>query len=171
MKTVSFPYGKEKIEYSFKDEELIDVLESSINHYNPNKSGAELVLEAMASPVGSEPLSVLAKGKKNVVIIASDHTRPVPSKLIIPNMLKEIREGAPDAKITILIATGCHRGTTKDELIDKFGKEIVENENIYIHDCDEKEKLISIGTLTSGGDCVINKIAYEADLLVSEGFI
>ena len=127
MKTVSFPYGKEKIEYSFKDEELIDVLESSINHYNPNKSGAELVLEAMASPVGSEPLSVLAKGKKNVVIIASDHTRPVPSKLIIPNMLKEIREGTPDAKITILIATGCHRGTTKDELIDKFGKEIVEN--------------------------------------------
>jgi hypothetical protein len=53
-------------------------------------------------------------------------------------MLKEIREGAPNAKITILIATGCHRGTTKDELIDKFGKEIVENENIYIHDCDEK---------------------------------
>ena len=171
MKNVSFPYGKEKIEYSFKDEELIDVLESSINHYKPEKTGSELVIEAMANPIGSETLSTLSKGKKNIVIIASDHTRPVPSKLIIPNMLKEIREGAPNAQITILIATGCHRGTTKDELIDKFGKEIVENENIYIHDCDEKEKLISIGTLPSGGDCVINKIAYEADLLVSEGFI
>ena len=86
-------------------------------------------------------------------------------------MLEEIRKGNPDAKITILIATGCHRGTTKDELISKFGKNIVEKENIYIHDCDEKEKLVNIGTLPSGGVCEINSIAYEADLLVSEGFI
>lgn len=171
MRTVSFPYGKEQIEYSFKDEELIGVLESSINHYNPNKSGSELVREAMANPTGSKRLCELAKGKQNVVIIASDHTRPVPSKLIIPEMLKEIREGNKDAKITILIATGCHRGTTKEELVYKFGAEIVEKENIYIHDCDEAEMLVSIGTLPSGGECVINKIANEADLLVSEGFI
>ena len=131
----------------------------------------ELISQAMKSPVGTEKLSTLAKGKKNVVIIASDHTRPVPSKLIIPKMLSEIRSGSPDAKITILIATGCHRGTTKDELISKFGSDIVENEDIYIHDCDEADKLICIGTLPSGGECVISKIAYEADLLVSEGFI
>ena len=50
-------------------------------------------------------------------------------------------KGNPEANITILIATGCHRGTTKDELVSKFGKEIVEKENIYVHDCDEREKL------------------------------
>ena len=171
MKTVSFPYGKEHIEYSFKDEELLAVLDSNINNYKPEKTAEGLVIDAMENPVDSPKLSVLSKGKKNVVIIASDHTRPVPSKVIIPNMLKEIREGAPDAKITILIATGCHRGTTKDELISKFGKEIVEKENIVIHDCDETDNLINIGTLPSGGECVINKIANEADLLVSEGFI
>jgi nickel-dependent lactate racemase len=115
--------------------------------------------------------SKFREGKKNVVIIASDHTRPVPSKVIIPPMLKEIREASPDAKITILIATGCHRGTTKEELISKFGEEIVENEEIYIHDCDENDNLVDIGTLPSGGRCVISKIAWEADLLVSEGFI
>ena len=70
----------------------------------------------MAHPVGSEKLSVIAKNKKNIVIIASDHTRPVPSKYIIPPMLKEIRSTAPDALITILIATGCHRETTKEEV-------------------------------------------------------
>ena len=89
----------------------------------------------------------------------------------MPAMLREIRKENPDADITILIATGCHRGTTKDELIDKFGRDIVENEKIYIHDCDERDKLINIGTLPSGGECEINKIAYEADLLVAEGFI
>ena len=171
MKKVLFPYGKEEIEYSFKDEELSLVMESSINTYDPKKSPSQLVLEAMKVPEGGKTLKELAKGKKNVVIIASDHTRPVPSKVIIPPMLKEIRESSPDAKITILIATGCHRGTTKEELISKFGEEIVENEEIYIHDCDEKENLIDIGELPSGGRCVISKIAHRADLLVAEGFI
>ena len=170
MKKVSFPYGKEHIEYEF-GKELIGVLESGINSYDPQKTGDELVFEAMENPVGSVKLSELAVGKKNVVIIASDHTRPVPSKVIIPKMLEEIRQGAPECKITILIATGCHRGTSREELVSKFGEEIVESENIYVHDCDESKMLVNIGTLPSGGECVINKIAFEADLLVSEGFI
>lgn len=170
MIKISFPYGKESIEHSFNESELIGVLDSSINEYDPKCSEIELVKNAMANPEG-KPLKELAMGKKNIVIIASDHTRPVPSKIIMPLMLSEIREASPDAKITILIATGCHRGTTKDELISKFGSEIVENESIYIHDCDERDMLVNIGTLPSGGVCEINKIAYEADLLVSEGFI
>jgi nickel-dependent lactate racemase len=170
MKTVAFPYGKEKISYTFGDE-LCAVLEPSISSYRPEADGAELVRRAMAAPIGSQKLSELAKGKRKVVIIASDHTRPVPSKLIIPPMLAEIREGSPDADITILIATGCHRGTTKDELVAKFGEEIVNKEKIYIHDCDDRDMLVNIGTLPSGGECEINRLAYEADLLVSEGFI
>ena len=170
MKEIRFPYGKEKLSHAF-GEELVACLEPSINEYIPEADGAELVSRAMESPIGSKKLSQLAVGKKKVVIIASDHTRPVPSKLIIPQMLSEIREGNPQADVTILIATGCHRGTTKDELIAKFGEEIVKNEKIYIHDCDESDMLVSIGALPSGGECVISRIAYEADLLVSEGFI
>ena len=170
MKEVLFPYGKEKIKHSFSGE-LAALLEPSINSYIPKADEAELVRRAMESPIGAPRLSELAKGKDKVVIIASDHTRPVPSKLIIPPMLAEIREGNPQADITILIATGCHRGTTKEELASKFGEDIVKNEKIYVHDCDETDMLVSIGILPSGGECVINRIAYEADLLVSEGFI
>jgi len=158
MKTVKFPYGKEKICHTFGGE-LCAVLEPSINEYAPDADGAELVRRAMAAPIGSQKLSELARGKKKVVIIASDHTRPVPSKLIIPPMLAQIRAGNPDAEITILIATGCHRGTTKDELIQKFGEEIVKTEKIHIHDCDDRDMLVNIGTLPSGGQCEINRLA------------
>lgn len=171
MKKLFFPYGKNELSYEFKEEELLAVLTSSIEEYTPKYSEEELVKMAIENPTCSERLCELSRGKKNIVIIASDHTRPVPSKIIMPLMLKEIRRYNKDANITILIATGCHRGTTKDELIYKFGRRIVENENIYIHDCDEREKLVCIGKLPSGGDCEINKIAYEADLLVAEGFI
>ena len=171
MKTVTFPYGKGTMSHSFDDSQLIGVLTSSIEEYKPTNTPQELVAQAMAAPVGSPRLCELARGKKKVVIIASDHTRPVPSKVIIPPMLREIREGNPDAEITILIATGGHRGTTKDELISKFGEEIVQRETIYIHDCDERDMLVNIGVLPSGGQCEINRLAYEADLVVAEGFI
>jgi len=170
MTKVVFPYGKDKIEHSFGDE-LISVLTSSIEEYKAEAGEVELVRTALQNPVGSAPLSELARGKNKVVIIASDHTRPVPSKVIMPEMLSEIRRGNPDADITILIATGCHRGTTRDELVSKFGEDIVNSEKIYVHDCDEREKLVNIGTLPSGGQCEVNSIAIEADLLVAEGFI
>ncbi len=171
MAKVSFPYGKEFLEYDFDERQLIGVLESSIEEYKPDSTAEELVKKAMEHPVGSPKLSQLARNKKNIVIIASDHTRPVPSRVIIPPMLEEIRQVNPDAEITILIATGCHRGTTKDELVDKFGEEVLKQVNIYVHDCDEREKLVHIGRLPSGGDCEVNSIAVNADLLIAEGFI
>ena len=170
MKQVAFHYGHGKITHSFS-EELVGVLESAINTYTPPATDKELIEQAMAAPIACSPLSALAKGKDKIVIIASDHTRPVPSKLIIPPMLQQLRQGNPDADITILIATGCHRGTTREELVQKFGADIVQNEKIYIHDCDERDMLVNIGTLPSGSACEINRLAYEADLLVAEGFI
>lgn len=171
MKEIVFPYGKGEVRHCFEERELVGVLTSPIGTYEPGCAGETLVRQALASPVGSRSLAELAQEKKNVVIIASDHTRPVPSKVIIPAMLEQIRKGNPDAHITILIATGCHRETTRQELIAKFGEDIVANEEIYIHDCDERAKLRNIGTLPSGGDCEINTIALDADLLVAEGFI
>ena len=149
-----------------------EVLSSSIESMpKSDKTEDEIVLDAMAHPIGSPKLSELAKGKENVVIICSDHTRPVPSKHIIPFMLKEIREGNPDAKITLLIATGFHRATTREELVGKFGEEIVDHEHIVIHDSQDMDAMENIGTLPSGAPLLINKVAANADLLVSEGFI
>ncbi len=171
MNTVMFPYGFEYKCMPDVGSRLSSVLESGIHHYRPFASESELVRQAMNNPVDSPRLAELAGGKKKIVLIASDHTRPVPSKIIIPLMLEEIRNANPDADITILIATGCHRETTVDELKAKFGEEIVKREKIIIHDCDDAANLVDIGMLPSGGRCVINRLAYEADLLISEGFI
>ena len=167
---LSFPYGKEFLKLDVADERLQGVLVSNLHNYKAEKDPRSLVEDALANPIGSPKLSELAKGKKNVVLIASDHTRPVPRKVIVPPMLREIREGNPDADITILISTGCHRGTTREELVSKFGEEIVANEKIVVHDCDNSP-LVHIGTLPSGGDLIINRLVVDADLVCSEGFI
>ncbi|CCZ62358.1 nickel-dependent lactate racemase [Hungatella hathewayi] len=171
MPGVVFPYGRETRLYEIAQERYAGTLVSALAKYNPEKSQEELVKAALESPVGSLRLSELARGKKKVVLIASDHTRPVPSKVIIPQMLQEIRMGNSEADITLLIATGCHRETRKEELLEKFGEEIVQNEKIVIHDCDDAANMADIAVLPSGGRLVLNKLAVEADLLVAEGFI
>lgn len=169
---VRLPYGKTFQETDIDDSRILGVLESQLEEYKPSLSEEEIVRQSMENPIGSKKLSELAVGKDKVVILISDHTRPVPSKVILPLMLKEIREGNPDADITLLVATGCHRGTTKDELIYKLGEEIYNNEKIYIHDCDDESMLVMLDEkLPSGGDIIVNKLAAEADLLVAEGFI
>ncbi|AFA47666.1 nickel-dependent lactate racemase [Acetobacterium woodii] len=168
---ISLPYGKEKQLLDVTEALVKGVLQSQIEDYHPEKSQTELVDEAIQNPIESPKLSQLAYGHKKVVIIASDHTRPVPSKIIMPLMLKEIRRGNPEAEITILIATGFHRLTTREELVGKFGETIVDTETIVVHDSSATDSLVKIGTLPSGGDLIINKLAAEADLLVSEGFI
>ena len=171
MHTFSLPFGKEKIKLELPEEQVAGVLVSHAHEYKAPKSEAELVADALANPIGSPKLSELAKGKKNCVIISSDHTRPVPSHIIMPQLLAELRKGNPDIDITILIATGMHRATTKDELIAKYGREIAEHEKFVIHVSRNDEDMVSVGTLPSGGDCRINKVAANADLLISEGFI
>lgn len=166
---IKFPFGKEKIEVELPDS--TDVLESKATEYVPTKSQEELVQEALENPIGSKRVSELAVGKKNIVIITSDHTRPVPSKVTLPLYLKEIRKNNPTCDITILIATGFHRETTKEEMIDKYGEDIVKSEKFVIHKSQNDEDMAYLGKLPSGGDLLINKLAVEADLLVSEGFI
>lgn len=170
-KTISLPYGTGEISAQVEESQLLGIVQSQLEEYEAEKSPEELLRQAMENPIGTSRLEELAKGKKKVVVLCSDHTRPVPSKLILPPMLEAIRRGNPQAEITLLIATGCHRGTTRQELVNKLGAEMAEKEHILIHDCAAGEDMVDLGILPSGGRLRINKAAVEADLLVAEGFI
>lgn len=131
----------------------------------------ELVRQALANPIGSEPLRELARGKNKIVVITSDHTRPLPSAITLPLYLEEIRRGNPDAEITILIATGVHRFPTEAEMRSKFGPAICDHEKLVVHNASDDASLVRMGTLPSGGELWLNRLVAEADLVVSEGFV
>ena len=80
------------------DNRIQAVLRSRLESYIPPADEAQLVRAALQNPIGSRPLEEIAVGKEKVVLIASDHTRPVPSKLLVPPMLNAIRKGNPDAQ-------------------------------------------------------------------------
>jgi len=89
----------------------------------------------------------------------------------LPILLRRIRAVNPTIDITILIATGFHRAMTHDEMVHRFGEDIVNNEKLINHDSEDAENMVEIGTLPSGGKCVINRLAVETELLISEGLI
>ena len=117
---IHIPYGKAELTLTLPQERVAAVLESKAHGYQAEASETELVRRAMAAPVGTPRLQELARGKKNIVIIVSDHTRPVPTQVIAPLLLAEIEAGNPEAQVTLLLkglssmleSPGMHRHIT-----------------------------------------------------------
>lgn len=169
MIPISIPCDKSRLHGEIDEKNLAGIYTAALP--DAATDATEEVRAALRNPIGSDPLADLAKNVPDAVVIASDHTRPVPSRIIMPELLAELRKYNPAIRVTILIATGFHRATTKEELIAKFGEKIVKEETIIVHDSSDKSMLTHLGTLPSGGELTINKLAAEASLLVSEGFI
>ena len=167
---VKILYGKGGIEFDAARYGA-SVIESRIGELKAAGDGRSIVRAAMESPIGSPRLRELAKGKRSCVVIISDHTRPVPSKDILPEMFAELEAGSPGIAITLLVATGFHRPTTAAELEAKLGSDILKRARVVLHDSRDAASNVKVGVLPSGAPCVIDRVAAEAELLVSEGFI
>lgn len=167
---LNIPFGKTTMPLQ-DDLTGAEILESRIGTLKAEAGEDELVRAAMEKPIGSPRLRELSAGKKTCTVIISDHTRPVPSRHILPFLLAELREGNPDIEITLLVATGFHRPSSAEELEAKLGSEIYHRERIVIHDSRDAGSNVDVGVLPSGARCVIDRTAADAELLVAEGFI
>ena len=61
---------------------FVGVLEPSEPDPLPDPQGA--IAESLLRPVESRPLSEMARGRRNAVIVISDITRPAPNRLMLP---------------------------------------------------------------------------------------
>ena len=170
-RTIPIPYYTSTLNLHVDEENLKAVLTAKMHGFHAEKTQEQLVLDALEHPVGSPRLRELAKDKQKIVIVTSDHTRAVPSKITLPLLLKEIRSGNPQADITILIATGLHRPTTEEEQRRMFGDDIVGHEKIAINNAFDPEQFVELCTLPSGAVFQVNKLAAQCDLLVTDGFV
>ena len=170
MKEILIPYGKGTMPLHVPEARLKAVIRAE-HPVHSDADQSELVRQALSAPIGTPRLRELARGRRRILVITSDHTRPVPSGITMPLLLEEIRAGAPDAEITLLIATGMHRPTTEAELRTRFGDAIVDRERIVVHRATAQEDMAYFGILPSGGELWLNRLVKEADLVISEGFI
>jgi nickel-dependent lactate racemase len=138
----------------------------------PAVSQDRLVKAALESPIGTLTLRHLAKNKRRVVIVTSDKTRGAPSQITIPIILSELRTGGVTATaVTLVIATGLHKGETMSDLRERLPGDVIDNLDVIIHDSDNHDQLTSVGNLQSGAPLLLNRAVIEADLVVVESTV
>lgn len=140
----------------------------------PNKveiglTGVEEVKRAIENPINSKRLRDIVKPGEKVVIITSDITRPMPSKLVLPIVLEELYwAGVSDKDITIVFALGSHRFHTEEEKKYLVGEEIYNK--ISCIDSDSKD-YIHLGYTKNGTPVDIFRPVVEADRRICLGNI
>ena len=163
-----FWYGRDPLQLHFPEEWDVKVCQMPGDAFPVlNRDQIE---QKINSPIGTDSLERLAKGKKEVAIVVDDLTRPTEASLIIPHVLKAIKKAAiPDNCIRFLIALGSHGAHTAEDFRKKLGEEIVENYGVYNHNC--YENCTDIGQTSSGMRIRINSELMHCDLKIGIGSI
>ena len=126
---------------------------------------------AMREPVAGAPLRELAKPGQTVAISMCDGTRPQPRHLMIPAVLEEL-DGIVDLDdVTILVATGTHRGNTDDELRRMLGDDVFDSVRVVNHDARDRSTLTWMGEHGNGVPVWLNTEWVQADLRITTGFV
>ncbi|RLC80091.1 MAG: nickel-dependent lactate racemase [Chloroflexi bacterium] len=140
----------------------------------PLEDVASEVVKVVENPIGSPPLSEMVKdlGDGKVVILSEDQTRPTRTELIILPLLNYLNElGVSDEQVEVIIARGTHREPTEEELRAKLGDEILKRVRVSVHNPDDPEGLVLVGTTKRGNPCWINKTFAEAKLKLGVGTV
>jgi lactate racemase len=126
---------------------------------------------ALREPVAGPPLRELARRGQTVAISMCDGTRAQPRHLMIPAVLEEL-DGIVDLDdVTILVATGTHRGNTEAELRAMLGDEVVDTVRVVNHDARDASSLVHLGTHGDGVPVWLDRLWVEADLRITTGFV
>jgi nickel-dependent lactate racemase len=164
------PFGRSYLEF-----ELPPAMRASVAVPRPTEPITDIqgaIRETLARPVDSASLREMGKKGDRVCIVFTDITRASPDHLLVPALLEELEAaGVRDEDITLLCGVGLHRPSTTEEKVSKLGRGVVERFNVVDQDARNPEGLIDLGATEDGIPLSVNRIAYEADLLMATGIV
>jgi len=126
--------------------------------------------DGLRHPIGVSPLQSLVNSGSRVAISICDATRAIPTRRILPVILEELGH-LPTSNITILVATGTHRGSSDEELDRMVGPEIAARYDVLDHDCRNDHELAWLGRTDRGTPIWLNRRWQEADVRITVGFV
>lgn len=159
-------YGDETMELQFP--ETWEVQECRMLGHDTPALNDEQLRKALHNPLGTERLRDMARGRKQVVILFDDLTRPAPTWKIIPFVLEELQEaGITDDQIRFVGAFANHAAMCLEDFAKKLGPEVVRRFRIYNHN--PYEHLVDLGKTTRGTPVLINREVMDCDLKIGIG--
>ena len=165
---VNLAYGRTGLEVELPDD-ITTVIEPTYVPGLPDQEGA--IRNALRNPLGGGPtLRRLVKPGQTVAISVCDVTRPMPSRTVLPVLLRELAH-VPSDQVTIMIATGTHRPNTPEELDEMLGPDIAASYCIVNHSAFDGETLEYVGDSSRGIPVWLDKEWMAADVRITTGFV
>jgi nickel-dependent lactate racemase len=170
MVDVWLPYGKTEVCARIPTRNFLDSIEPK---ETPGVPDAEAEIErALREPVGSEKLGEMVKPENKVAIVVDDATRPAPSHLMVPLILKELEgAGVKDENVTIIFGCGTHRAVTPEEALKLLGEDVLNNVKTTSHNCKASDMVYAGKTRKHGTKVYLNRVFAEADTKILTGDI
>ncbi len=166
----SVPFDKSQLTFTLPPGWRGTTVESRI--MPPIEDVPAAVAHALANPTNSLPLRELSRPGDRVCIVFTDVTRASPDHLLVPPVLSELEAaGIHDEDITLLCGIGMHRASTKEEKVAKLGRAVVDRYQVIDSEPQNPKALVDLGTTDSGIPLSVNRVAYEADLLIATGIV
>jgi nickel-dependent lactate racemase len=163
-------YGRTGLEIEIPPGADVEVVESP--RATPLADPIEAVRAALAHPIGTPPLSDIARGRRDAVVVISDKTRPVPNGVMLPSILETLeRAGIARERIEILVGTGLHRANTTEELAEMTSPEIVAGYRIRNHAARDRASHRHLGRTSRGTEIRLDSGYLDADLKIVTGLI
>jgi nickel-dependent lactate racemase len=161
-------YGDEGLHVEFPDDRTTVVQPV---HAPPAPDPRATLQRAMREPVAGPALRDIARPGQTVAISVCDGTRPQPRHLMIPAVLEEL-DGIVDLDdVTVLVATGTHRGNTEEELRRMLGDDVLASVRVVNHDARDASSLTWMGEHGNGVPVWLNTAWVQADLRITTGFV
>ncbi|MHA1148667.1 MAG: nickel-dependent lactate racemase [Promethearchaeota archaeon] len=166
-------YGKEGLEVDLNPKWNVTILKPSKQEII--KHPIVKIRRALRRPLKNIGLHKIIEQKKfvnKVCIVVSDATRPVPSRLMLEAIIKDLNSyGVGNEKIIVLIATGLHRPSREEEKERIIGKNLKSNIKIIDHIAKDKDSMVYLGEASDGVPIYINKHYYKSDLKIITGYV
>jgi len=125
---------------------------------------------AFASPIGTRPIRELARGKRRVVILFDDLSRPTRTGPIAEHVVEELIAGGVDEEdIQFICALGSHGALTAGDFRTKLGDRIARRFLVFNHN--PFDNCTPLGTTARGTPVAVNREFVEADLKIGIGAI
>src|SRR3954451_13286660 len=172
MKSVKFTldYGRTGLEVDIPADRVVGPL--GIGDVPPVDDPESSVASALETPIGTQALREIARGRKDACILICDITRPVPNRVILGPMLQGLEEsGIPRNQVLILVATGLHRASTAEEKEEMLGEEIASSYRVEDHHGTRMDEHTFLGTTPRGIPAWVDTRYVKADLKIATGLI
>ncbi len=179
MKKIQFEYGPGFMTAELPDSTDVFIPGETVKDPAALADPIAATRKSILNPHGMRPIADQVKQGSKVAIVFPDRVKggshdTAHRRISIPIVLEECHKAGVDKKDIVLICSnGLHRKNTEKEICEILGNDVFNaffwEGQIVNHDSEDWNNLVDLGRNEHGDKVVMNKMVFDADLVVMIG--